>query len=164
MNPPYQNETVLTYLRAFSVVSRAFVGNPGNTVETARENGAIELSKEEVKELKKNTPELTRENFNPQVGDSLFINFPGQHISTIVEILPEECADDCVTYISCDGGQQVVTGDKPCCSIRLVKRKAIWAGKKLVDRFKSDREVTWLVQRHETALSGEDHPPVPEHR
>lgn len=140
LDPPYQTGTVLTYLRVFSVVSGAFVGEVGNTVRKARDKGAVQLTDKEIADLLANTPKLTRENFDPMAGDSIFINRPGQHISTIVEI--KRRTDDYVTYISCDGGQVVVSGDSTCCAIRLVQRKAQWQGNKLVDKFKSDREVT----------------------
>jgi hypothetical protein len=144
LNPEYEIGTVMTYLRAFSIVSGAFSGDPLGCLWSAE--GRKKITKEEADRGRVNTPKLTWETFKPKAGDTIFINHPGQHVSTIVEVL--EHSDTCVTYISCDGGQVVVEGDKNCCAIRLVKRKAqrIPNTNKIQDIFMTTREVTGWSQ------------------
>jgi hypothetical protein len=147
LNPPYQNYWVMTWLRAFSIVSGAFKGQSAG----AHTNKSVLkrlTDPKEIERTKKEPPKLTWENFKPKAGDTIFINTPGQHVSTIVELLPEESTPDCITYISCDGGQEVVTGDADCCSIRLAKRKAKRVGKtdKIKDVFLTTRDVTGWSQ------------------
>jgi len=123
LNPPYRPGTVLEFLRAYAIVQGAFTGDPLASLDFAasKEGGEI-LTKEEVETNKIETPLLTWETFQPQAGDTIFINNPGQHVSTVVEVL--ERTEDLLTYISCDGGQRVVESDGTCCAIRLMKRKA----------------------------------------
>ncbi|MCJ7630770.1 MAG: hypothetical protein MUO50_20520, partial [Longimicrobiales bacterium] len=111
LNPPYQNYWVMTWLRAFSIVSGAFVGNSAGA-HTAKSVLKRLTDPEEIERTKKEPPKLTRENFKPKAGDTLFINreksvdkktgkvtLASQHVSTIVELLPEESTADCTTYI-----------------------------------------------------------------
>jgi hypothetical protein len=146
LNPPYLDGTVMTFIRAFSVLSEAFMGDHQGALKSASDElGGIGLTDDEIKARQANVPKLTWDNFDPRAGDTVFINREAgydeekkkwvpasQHVSTIVEVLKR--STKAVTYVSCDGGQQTLGGDATCCSIRLMKRTAYPSGGKIADR------------------------------
>ncbi len=163
VNPPYKPESVMTFLRAFAIISGAFTGMTGGVLATARDKGG--LGPNEGKGI--TVPRLTWENFNPQVGDVIFINnideksdyYGSQHVLAVTEIDTPK-SDKSITLISCDGGQagattpdlpyksagKEVLDDGACNGICLRKRRFSNSGKKILAVGDlTDREVTGLV-------------------
>ncbi len=129
LDPKYIHGTVMVYVRAYAILCNAFRGNEGGVIQRGKNDGKIgEDEDKDVYMRKHPIPPLTWDTFDPQPGDVLFME-KSQHLSTIVEIVTPK-NDDFVEYISCDGGQRPRDGDKPCCGISLIKRKASRTGQK----------------------------------